>query len=216
VVAVDYSIAPGSAYPQPLKQVNAALAYLQKNAALLHVDASRIVLAGDSAGSQIAAQLATIISVPDYARTVGVAPAITRSQLSGVLLYCGAYDMAAADFDGPFSDFLNTVLWSYSGHRDFKLNPEFAPASVVNYVDANFPPAFVSAGNDDPLEPQSKELAATLAKHGVRVDALFFPSDYAPALPHEYQFSLDTEAGRTALTRSAAFLHALPRAIAPP
>jgi acetyl esterase/lipase len=180
------------------------------------VDASRIVLAGDSAGSQIAAQLATVISVPDYARIVGVAPAITRSQLSGVLLYCGAYDMAAADFDGPFRSFLNTVLWSYSGHRDFKLNPEFAPASVVNYVDANFPSTFISAGNDDPLEPQSKELASTLAKHGVHVDALFFPRGYAPALPHEYQFSLDTDAGRTALTRSVAFLRASPAPTATP
>lgn len=210
VVAVDYSIAPGSTYPKPLKQVNAALEYLEKNATQLHVDASRIVLAGDSAGSQIAAQLATAISSPDYAHTVGVTPAIARSQLSGMLLYCGAYDMAAADFDGPFRGFLNTVLWSYSGHRDFKVNPAFAPASVVNYMDGSFPPTFISAGNDDPLEPQSKELASTLAKHGVRVDTLFFPPGYVPALPHEYQFSLDTEAGRTALARSAAFLKTLP------
>ena len=48
-----------------------------------------------------------------------------------------------------------------------------------------------------------------LTKLGVRVDALFFPADYEPALPHEYQFNLDTEAGRLALDRSVAFLNGL-------
>ena len=45
VVGVDYSIAPGATYPTPLRQVNAALAYLQANAAKLHIDPKRIVLA---------------------------------------------------------------------------------------------------------------------------------------------------------------------------
>lgn len=71
---------------------------------------------------------------------------------------------------------------------------------------ADFPPAFISAGNADPLLRHSTALAETLASHGVSVDSLFFPSDYAPGLPHEYQFNLDTDAGRLALDRSGAFL----------
>ena len=46
VAGVNYSVAPGKTYPTPLRQVNAALAYLGRNAGRLHVDASRIVLAG--------------------------------------------------------------------------------------------------------------------------------------------------------------------------
>ena len=56
VVAVDYSLAPGALYPEPLRQVNKALAFLVDNAQRLRIDPSRIVLAGDSAGAQIAAQ----------------------------------------------------------------------------------------------------------------------------------------------------------------
>ena len=48
-----------------------------------------------------------------------------------------------------------------------------------------------------------------LRARGVRVDALFFPKDYAPALAHEYQFNLDTDAGRQAMNRSVAFLDGL-------
>jgi len=54
--------------------------------------------------------------------------------------------------------------------------------------------------------PQSIALADMLASHGVRVERLFFARDREPALPHEYQFNLDNEAGRLALAHSLAFV----------
>ena len=77
---------------------------------------------------------------------------------------------------------------------------------MVRNVTADFPPMFISVGNDDPLAPHSRLLVETAAKLGVSVDGLFFPDDYKPPLPHEYQFNLDTEAGREALQRTLAFL----------
>ncbi len=206
VVGVDYSIAPGKTYPTPLVQVNAALAYLERNAARLHVDASRFFLAGDSGGAHIAAQVANIVSVPAYAATLGIAPSIKRPQLRGVILYCGPYDLGRINFDGPFGGFMRTVLWSYFGRKDFRAHPLFATASVIDYLTPDFPPSFVSVGNGDPLAPQSRALAQALSARGVRVDTLFFSEETAPALPHEYQFNLDTEAGRLALERSLKFL----------
>ena len=44
---------------------------------------------------------------------------------------------------------------------------------------------------------------------GVPVDVLFWPQDHQPALPHEYQFDLDTAEGREALRRIEAFLAGL-------
>lgn len=64
----------------------------------------------------------------------------------------------------------------------------------------------MSVGNADPLAPQSILIADTIEAQGVNVEKLFFPSDYSPALPHEYQFDLDGEAGRRALERLAGFL----------
>jgi acetyl esterase/lipase len=208
VVGVDYSVAPGKIYPTPVRQVNAALAYLAKYPQRLHVDPSRFVLAGDSGGAHIAAQVANVISVPSYASALGITPAIQRSQLRGVVLFCGPYDVENVRLDGAFGGFLRTVLWSYSGTKDFKANQQFATASVVKYVTPEFPPAFVSAGNADSLEPQSREFAEVLASRGVPVDTLFFPKDYAPPLAHEYQFNLDVTAGREALDRTVAFLSA--------
>lgn len=208
VVGVDYSIAPGAKYPTPLRQVNAALAYLRANAARLHIDPRRLVLAGNSAGAHIAAQMANIVSVPSYAQAIGIAPAIDRAQLIGLLLNCGPYRTRKGE-GAQIGDFSRVLMWSYSGRKDFGEDPFFATTSVVDYVTADFPPAFITAGNADPLLPHSLALSDALTKLGVRVDALFHPPGYEPELPHEYQFNLDTEAGRLALDRSVGFLNGL-------
>lgn len=209
VVNVDYSIAPGATWPTPTRQLNAALGYLQQHAGALNIDASRIVLAGDSAGAQIAAETANAITSPAHAGRVGVSPTLQPRQLAGVLLFCGPYDTELVQWDSPFAGFMRTVLWAYTGRKDFREDPRLDTFSVVRHVTPAFPPAFISAGNADPLEPHSRALADALREQGVYVDALFFAKDYTPGLAHEYQFNLDTEAGRQALDRSVAFLEGL-------
>jgi acetyl esterase len=160
-----------------------------------------VFLAGDSAGAQIVAQLANVISVPSYAREVGIEPSIGRSELRGVILHSGLYD---AELTHNFRR--RGVLWAYFGTQDFMKDPRIEQFSVVRHITANFPPIFVSSGNDDGLAPQSHLLAEVAKKHGVFVDSLFFPKDYKPPIPHEFQFNLNTDEGRLALERSVKFL----------
>jgi acetyl esterase len=207
-VSVGYSLGPASHYPTPLRQVNAALAYLVGHAEQLHIDPEHLFLAGDSAGAHIAAQMANIISSPEYAKAVGIVPSIRRAQLRGVILHCGLYDLSLAKFDGPWGHFMRTIVWSYSGVKEFGEKARLPEFSVARHVTGDFPPAFISVGNADRLLPHSRLLADALVKRGVKVDALFFPEDYRPALPHEYQFNLDTGAGREALERTTRFLKA--------
>lgn len=203
VIGVNYSLSPRSTYPTPIRQVNAALGFVAKNAKQLRADPTRLFLAGDSAGSQIAAQVALVISDPRYAAEIGIAPSIDRRHLRGVILHCGVYDTHSLVSD---NNFVRTVGWSYFGTKDFSSDPRAAQFSIVRNITANFPPMFISAGNADPLGPQSRLLAEAASKQGVNVDSLFYPEDYKPPLAHEYQFNLDIEAGRLALERSMAFL----------
>jgi acetyl esterase/lipase len=209
VVAVDYSLAPERKYPTPLRQLNIALAYLQKNAARLHIDPQRFVLAGDSAGALLAAQVANLVTSVDYARALELAPTLKPSQIAGLVLYCGPYDMRRPATAEPLGWFLRTLLWSYGGRRDFANAPRVATLAVVNYLTPQFPPSFISVGNADPLSQQSRGLALALTRLGVRVDSLFFADDYTPRLAHEYQFNLDTDAARLALERAQEFLTSL-------
>lgn len=211
VVNVDYTIAPEAAYPTPVRQVASALAYLDRHAGDLEINRQAFVLAGDSAGAQIAAQVSNLITAPAYAEAVGIDPPIDRTQIRGALLFCGVYDveLLGTDKGGVLGWFLTAVTWAYSGSRDWRSVPGFELVSVARHVTAGFPPAFVSAGNADPLAPQSHALVAALTRLDVPVEALFFPDAHVPALGHEYQFDIDGEAGRLALERAVAWLEGL-------
>jgi acetyl esterase len=207
VVGVDYSIAPGKRYPTPVRQVAAALAHLLDHADRLGVDPGRIVLAGDSAGAQIAAQVASLVTDPDYAERVGIGVDLPREGLRGVVLFCGAFDFELSHGSSRLGAWLiDTALWSYLGARDHRSDPAAALASVPQNLPAGFPPAFVAAGNADPLLPHSLALATALEAGGVEHETLFFDGDHEPRLGHEFQFDLDTEAGRLALDRTVAFV----------
>ena len=212
VANVDYTIAPEASYPQPIRQVLGALAYLGRERAALGLPSTRFVLAGDSAGSQIAAQTAAVLANPDYARLVGVAPDAGPARIVGALLHCGVYDIVGMGRDGGVMGwFVGSAGWAYSGKRDWRGDAQFQTMSLAPHLTAAFPPAFVSVGNADPLGPQSVALADNLRKAGVPVETLFFPKDHQPPLGHEYQFDLDTAAGRLALQRSKAWLRRLPQ-----
>lgn len=71
VVAPRYTLAPKAHYPGPQRQLMEVLAHLRRDAERLGVDPARIVLAGDSAGAQIAAQTAALATTPGYGDASG-------------------------------------------------------------------------------------------------------------------------------------------------
>ena len=208
VAAIDYSLPPKAIYPTPVRQSFDALAFLKREAARFHVDQSRFFVAGDSAGAQIAAQVAAIATSPAYARKMGMKPTIASKELKGALLYCGAFDLATMGFTGPITSQLDGPLVHYSGNKTFRADPKFATFSVARYVTRAFPPAFVTAGNDDDFEDQSRAFAARLKKLGVKVDEMFFAEDFTPRQGHVYNFSLDQKPARESVARSVGFMKA--------
>ena len=209
VVGLRYSLAPEHRYPTPVRQVMQALRHLDADAERLGLDASRIVMGGDSAGAQLTAQVAALLTTPGYAETVGATPTIAPERLRGVVLACGPYDLALLDRAGDNATarrLVKAILWAYSGHRHYAQDRGFATASVVDHLGRAFPPALVTVGNADPLRAHSEVLVKRLRALGHEPEALFFAPEYRPALAHEYQFDLDTEAGEEFLERLLAFL----------
>jgi acetyl esterase/lipase len=209
VAGLRYSLAPRRTYPTPLRQAMQALRHLRERAPSNGIDATRIVIAGDSAGAQISAQLGALVTTPGYADAVGVAPALAVGELRGLVLACGPYDLRRLyeRASTPFAQrMVGAVLWVYSGRRGFHDLDAFATASVCNHVTAGFPPVLVTVGNADPLRGHSELLVERLSAAGARVETLFFSRDHDPPLGHEYQFNLDSDAGRTFLERMLAFL----------
>lgn len=208
-VAVGYTRAPTARYPEPVLQVNEALGFLQREGQRLGLDPSSLVLAGDSAGAHIAAQLAAGLTGKDYAELLGLKPAVAPATLRATVLFCGAFDPTAFELTGPFGGFVRSILLAYFGTSNPYDSDRITEAAVPRYVTEAFPRSFISAGNGDPLAPQSVVMAQALRDRGVKVDTLFFPPETEPKLPHEYQFDLDRPEGRQALDRLTAFLAGL-------
>ncbi|MGB3414706.1 MAG: alpha/beta hydrolase [Microbacteriaceae bacterium] len=214
VVSVGYSIAPEATYPTPTLQVLKALDYLNTNAVGLHIDANKFVLAGDSAGGQIAGQVANVITNPSYAKENAFNSELKAEQLIGIILYCSALDPSALNANpktrGALSGFVELVLWAYTGTKDFY--DIMLEASPLDHLSKNFPSTFISVGNADPLAVMSYNFADKLKELNVPVDSLFFDADYVPALNHEYQFKMgELDEAKDAFNRSIAFLKSLDR-----
>ncbi|MGJ4845224.1 alpha/beta hydrolase [Leifsonia sp. Le1] len=207
-VSLNYTISPETTYPTALNQLNDALGFLVEHAAEYNIDPNSIVIAGDSAGSQYTAQLATIVTNPAYAERVGVTPTLTAKQLKAVILNCGIYDVRGIpDAPGIGGWGFRIALWSYLGAKDWSKTPGGRDMSTIEDVTADFPTTWISGGNADPLtDSQSKPLAKKLEGLGVDVTSVFYPADESPALPHEYQFHLDFAKARSALQSTIVFL----------
>jgi acetyl esterase/lipase len=207
-VALNYTISPEATYPTALTQLNQALGFLVEHADEYNIDPDSIVIAGDSAGSQYTSQLATLVTNSDYAKRVGIVPALSKDQLAAVILNCGIYDVRGIpNAPGIGGWGFRIALWSYLGTKDWSETPGGEDMSTIEFVTKDFPTTWISGGNGDPLTAgQSKPLAAKLKDLGVDVTTVFYPADESPALPHEYQFHLHFAKARSALDSTIEFL----------
>ncbi len=210
VIAPNYSLAPDYTYPTAVHQLNRMHEYVLANAERFHADTGNIILAGDSAGSQLSAQLAALITNPAYAKEMNITPALKPEQLKGVVLTCGIYKMAELAHPDPTLPKIvgwgdDVAVWAYSGTNDFS-DPIIRQMSPYYHVTKDFPPTFITGGNADPLtDVQSKPFANELAALGVSVARLFYEPNHSPGLPHEYQFNLDNADGQGALAAIVSF-----------
>lgn len=204
---VNYPRAPRAKYPDAPRAVNAAIRHLLAHAREYDLDPTRVVLAGDSAGAQVAGELANLTSNPQYAAASPFTPALGLDQLRGALLFCGIYDPTAQeDSDRMFEAVLESAMWSLTRSRSWKTTDACRSMSVLDHATGDFPPTFLSAGSNDPLtRGQSIPMAARLRELGVQVEE-YIPGDEMDPAHHQFQFLLGTEHGRQALERAVAFL----------
>jgi acetyl esterase/lipase len=143
-----------------------------------------------------------------------ITPALKPSQLRGVILHCGIYDMRVLLEKAYYAPLkirgwsTQTIVRAYTGSDDPDA-PALRQMSTINHVTAAFPATFITGGNGDRLtNDQSVALANKLEGLGVKVTALFYPETYQPPLGHEYQFRLADADAQKALTETLLFLRA--------
>lgn len=203
VANINYTLAPEQLYPGPIFQANEAIAYLKQHAAQYGGDMERLFIGGDSAGAQIASQVAAVISNAELANTLGILPAIAAEHLNGALLMCGLFDMQTV----RTTEFPNIdkFLAAYTGVEPFESYQRIDELSTVNHITPAYPPVFITVGDADPFFSQSEELVSILQSHQIAVDSVFFKGSNK-GLKHEYQYALDTVEAQETLKKTLNFL----------
>lgn len=172
VVSVDYRLAPEHAFPVPLEDCYAAVQWVAANAAALGVDASRLAVAGDSAGGNLAAAVALLT------RDRGGAT------ISHQLLL---YPVADADFaNGSYTEngqgyFLSKDMmrwfWGHYVGADALASGNVPPLAALCRVEnlAGLPSASIVTAEYDPLRDEGEVLARRLADAGAAVELTRVP-----------------------------------------
>ncbi|MBV9795401.1 MAG: alpha/beta hydrolase [Actinobacteria bacterium] len=201
VALLDYSLAPQTHYPAPVRQANAALAWLSQHARQFGGGPARMAVGGDSAGAQIASQLAAVESNPQLAAAMRLTPGLPPARLRAVVLYCGLYDMSTVG--GTGFPALRTYLWAYTGTRNWLAYPQIGQLSTTRQATSAYPPTYLTVGDRDPFRTQAAELAGVLRARGVPVTTLFW---HGQGLGHEYQFDFRYRQAGTSFQQTLAFL----------
>ena len=156
-VNFNYRLAPKWRFPAPLWDTNSVMEWICKNAVRYHLDPTRIILVGDSAGAQLASQYAAIATNPEYASTFPMRlPDITIRALG---LNCGMYDPKAFVGNG-----VSGVAKDYLGRHFDPADPRLL---VLEAIGTNYPPAHITTAHHDFLKDNAQPMFEFLSEKGI-------------------------------------------------
>jgi acetyl esterase len=171
VISVDYRLAPEHKFPAAVDDAISATNWVAANAKQFGVDASRLMVGGDSAGGNLAA-------VVSLAARDGHGPNIAGQ----VLIYPATdFAMTHPSHGEPETSILLThsVIRWFSNHylgaadiHDWRASPARARTLI------GLPPTYVLTAGADPLRDEGEEYARRLQEAGVPVTYRHYPGQF--------------------------------------
>jgi len=161
VVSVDYRLAPETRFPGPVDDCYAALEYVVNSASALGVDASRVAVAGDSAGGNLA------IAVAMLARDRG-GPALCHQALFYPVTKSGCETGSFTELATGYFLSREIMLWfweCYLASPEDATHPLASPMHASSF--AGLPSASIATCEFDPLRDEGEQFGAALRAAGV-------------------------------------------------
>jgi acetyl esterase len=184
VFNINYRLGPEHPYPAAIEDACAAWLWAQQNAAQYGGDPNTMVLAGESAGANLAMALtiACCYQRPeDWAREVYEAGVVPRA----IAPACGLFQVSdperyrRAGLSNRFSQsILNDCEDCYLPEAQQRAEPGLAdPLCVIEQFapDRPLPPAFLPVGGRDPLKEDTKRMTAALKERGCEAVSRTYP-----------------------------------------
>jgi acetyl esterase len=163
VISVDYRLAPEHKFPAAVDDAAAALRWIVDQADFLQIDPTRVAVGGDSAGGNLAANMA-------HMARDGKVPQIVFQ----LLIYPGTdMSMSQPSYQRDFSKFPLSIeacryfLGHYLRDEEDKVDWRASPLHAPNFK--GLAPALVLTAGYDPLADEGLAYAKKLEESGVSV-----------------------------------------------
>jgi acetyl esterase len=163
VLAVDYRLAPEHRFPAPIDDAFAAFQHVAEHAGELGADPARIAVGGDSAGGNLAAEVAQLAAIEG-----GAVPAFQlllypwldlASKRESYRLFREGFYLSEADLDWYRERYLSDP----EDARDPRCSPVLAESL------RGVAPAYLATAGFDPLRDEGEDYARLLRRAGVPV-----------------------------------------------
>ena len=179
-VNFNYRLAPKWHFPAPLWDTNSVVEWVCKNAARYHLDPSRIILVGDSAGAQLASQYAAIATNPKYAAAFRMkVPQITIRALG---LNCGVYDPRT--FIGSSN---SGIQRDYLGKKSDLSDPRL---KILEAIGPNYPAAYITTAYYDFLKENARPMYEHLSGKGIHCKLSCYGSEADKDVGHVFHVTI--------------------------
>jgi acetyl esterase/lipase len=162
VVAVDYRMGPEHKFPAAVEDAIAAVRWVSANAGSFGIDAARLVVAGESAGGNLAAVVAIALrdSGPALAMQVLAYPVVDQaSDTESLKRFARGYSLTL--------DLLRWYQRQYLRGEDDRADWRASPLRARDH--SRLPSAYILTAGFDPLLDEGKAYADRLTQAGVSV-----------------------------------------------
>jgi acetyl esterase/lipase len=171
VASVDYRLSTVARFPAQVHDIKAAIRFLRARQEALNIDASRVVIAGSSAGGHLAALVGVTNGDKRLEGEVGEYLK-ESSALQGIISFYGGSDLTTilSQSTPKGLEVRKPALDLFLGDQPEKVEERARLASPVFHVDKNDPPLLLFHGDRDPQMPinQAHQLQGTYEKAGLK------------------------------------------------
>lgn len=205
VASINYAYAPEYKYPIAILQTDQFVSHFVDS--YPQYATLPIIVAGDSAGGNIALQYSLAVSNKDMQKDMNLVPAIDK--LTAIVLVCAPIELGQLRTNRKISKLLPSFGRAYFGNGKWYQYDKFKSARLYQYIDNNTPTTFLTDGNSMSFEAQNRMLGDKLRQCNVDVEELYFDIVDGKVM-HEYLFDMALDTSKLGIDK---LLHFLDRVI---
>ncbi|MGN1443057.1 MAG: alpha/beta hydrolase [Acutalibacteraceae bacterium] len=204
-IGYDYSL--DARHPEHIRQIFKGIEYVLDHAEQYHIDTSRVVVAGESAGGYFASLVGVVTSHHELYDSMKIEFQYQSDfKADALVLMSGIYDPIRS-LDTKFQN-MELFIEALCGMPLDQIRQEYAAGNLKglspsDYTDSSFPPSFIVGSKYDLLLPESVALHNDLDKAGVKNE--FFVCTKINGV-HAGSLACDTATGKTAVKKAQEFV----------